>query len=137
MSPIAHVVIITKENHTFDNYFGAFPGVTGVSLPHAIDPHPDQGHGHDAWLKSHGASGVTGSAKTQYTAADIPAYWAFAQQYTLCDNYFTDVASQSEPNQIRRRPASAASARADDYHYHGEARPVPDRPEPLPAHSGP
>ena len=100
MFPIKHVIIITKENHTFDNYFGSFPGTTGVTLPHAKDPHPDQGHGHAAWLKEKGASGVTGAAKTQYLATDIPAYWAFAQQYTLCDNYFTDVASQSEPNHL-------------------------------------
>ena len=99
-SPITHVIIITKENHTFDNYFGAFPGAKGEVLPHAKDPHPDQGHGHDAWLKSKGAGGVTGAAKTQYKSTDFPAYWAFAQQYTLCDNYFTDVASQSEPNHL-------------------------------------
>jgi phospholipase C len=71
-----------------------------VALPHAADPHPDQGHGHDAWLAHGGAAGATGTAKTQYLAADISAYWAFAQQYTLCDNYFTDVASQSEPNHL-------------------------------------
>jgi phospholipase C len=100
MFPIQHVVIITKENHTFDNYFGAYPGAAGTALPHAADPHPDQPHGHDAWLKAHGAGGVTGTSKAQYLATDIPAYWAFAQQYTLCDNYFTDVASQSEPNHL-------------------------------------
>jgi len=100
MFPIQHVVIITKENHTFDNYFGAYPGAAGAALPHAADPHPDQPHGHDAWLKAHGAGGVTGTSKAQYLATDIPAYWAFAQQYTLCDNYFTDVASQSEPNHL-------------------------------------
>jgi len=100
MFPIKHVVIITKENHTFDNYFGAFPGVTGAKLPHAQDPHPDQPHGHDAWLKDGGAGGASGTAKTQYLVTDIPAYWALAQQYTLCDNYFTDVASQSEPNHL-------------------------------------
>jgi phospholipase C len=27
-SPIQHVVIIVKENHAFDNYFGRFPGAT-------------------------------------------------------------------------------------------------------------
>ncbi|HXA35763.1 MAG TPA: alkaline phosphatase family protein [Steroidobacteraceae bacterium] len=100
MVPINHVVIVIKENHTFDNYFGAFPGAAGVALPHAADPHPDQGHGHDAWLAHNGAAGVTGTAKTQYLAADIPSYWALAQQYCLCDNYFTDVASQSEPNHL-------------------------------------
>ena len=40
MYPIKHVVIVTKENHTFDNYFGAFPGVAGVKLGQAADPHP-------------------------------------------------------------------------------------------------
>ena len=29
---IDHVVIIVKENHTFDNYFGTFPGAEGVKL---------------------------------------------------------------------------------------------------------
>ena len=100
MNPIQHVVIVTKENHTFDNYFGRFPGVVGVTLPEAVDPHPDQGHGHGAWLAAKGASGVTGPGRTQYGPTDIPAYWALAQQYTLCDNYFTDVASQSEPNHL-------------------------------------
>jgi len=28
---IKHVVFILKENHTFDNYFGAFPGTDGAS----------------------------------------------------------------------------------------------------------
>src|SRR5690349_4645514 len=27
---IRHVVIIVKENHTFDNYFGQFPGADGA-----------------------------------------------------------------------------------------------------------
>lgn len=30
-TPIEHVIIIIKENHTFDNYFGTFPGVNGVN----------------------------------------------------------------------------------------------------------
>jgi phospholipase C len=28
--PIAHVVLIIKENHAFDNYFGTFPGANGA-----------------------------------------------------------------------------------------------------------
>ena len=30
---IEHVVIIVRENHTFDNDFGRFPGADGASLP--------------------------------------------------------------------------------------------------------
>jgi len=97
MSLIQHVVVIVKENHTFDNYFGAFPGAAGTTLPQASDPHPDQAHDHGAWLR---AGSATGGVRAQYRAADIPAYWALAQQYCLCDQYFTDVASQSEPNHL-------------------------------------
>ncbi len=97
-SPIKHVVIIVKENHTFDNYFGTFPGANGVVLDPAPDPRiPDPPHDHGAWLRRNGPNGAV---RVQYKKADIPAYWAYAQQYTLCDNYFTDVASQSEPNHL-------------------------------------
>ena len=93
-NPIQHVVIIVKENHTFDNYFGTFPGANGVTLPQAPDPQTtDPRHDHVAWLAG-------SSVKTQYKQKDIATYWAYAQQYTLCDNYFTDVASQSEPNHL-------------------------------------
>src|SRR5713226_7315286 len=45
-NPIQHVVIIMLENHTFDNYFGQFPGANGVTLPEQPDPLPsDYGHG--------------------------------------------------------------------------------------------
>jgi phospholipase C len=93
-APIRHVVIIVKENHTFDNYFGTFPGAAGMQLPPAPDPMlVDPPHDHRAWL-------AAGGVRQQYGSGDIPAYWAYAQQYSLCDNYFTDVASQSEPNHL-------------------------------------
>jgi phospholipase C len=100
-SPIQHVVIIVKENHTFDNYFGTFPGANGVALAHASDPiaqtPTDPPHDHRAWMKRNDPNGAV---RQQYTRDDIPAYWAYAQQYTLCDHYFTEVASQSEPNHL-------------------------------------
>jgi phospholipase C len=93
---IEHVVIIVKENHTFDNYFGTFPGANGVTLPPAKDPPPhDQPHDHAAWLNR-----AKDAVQLQYQEADIPAYFAYARQFTLCDNYFTEVASQSEPNHL-------------------------------------
>jgi len=96
-NPIEHVVIIFKENHTFDNYFGTFPGANGMVLPHAADPPAggDPPHSHGAWLNR-----VKGAVRQQYQESDIPAYFAYARQFTLCDNYFTDVASQSEPNYL-------------------------------------
>jgi len=49
-NPIEHVVIIVKENHTFDNYFGTFAGANGAKLPAAKDPPigGDPGHDHTA-----------------------------------------------------------------------------------------
>jgi len=32
-NPIEHIVIIVKENHSFDNYFGSFPGANGAKQP--------------------------------------------------------------------------------------------------------
>ncbi|HEY8846869.1 MAG TPA: alkaline phosphatase family protein, partial [Candidatus Limnocylindrales bacterium] len=29
-TPIEHVVVLMQENHTFDNYFGTFPGAEGI-----------------------------------------------------------------------------------------------------------
>ncbi len=106
-APVKHVVIIVKENHTFDNYFGSFPGAVGEGLPKAADPPqlhpPDPPHDHRAWLKAKSAAqggGKFGGVRQGYGKGDIPAYWAYAQNYVLCDNYYTDVASQSEPNHL-------------------------------------
>jgi phospholipase C len=96
-SPIEHVVILVKENHGFDTYFGKFPGAEGdptlaaAANPPAVDP----SHTHEAWLKR-----ATGAVREQYAEADIPAYWAYARQFTLCDHYFTDVAGPSTPNHL-------------------------------------
>ena len=35
LSDIKHVVILTQENRSFDEYFGTFPGATGFSDPTA------------------------------------------------------------------------------------------------------
>src|SRR2546428_6621321 len=95
--PLAHVVIIVKENHGSDTYFGRFSGVeaapslASAATPPAVDP----SHTHAAWLKR-----ATGAVAQQYGESDIPAYWEYARRYTLCDHYFTDVAGPSTPNHL-------------------------------------
>jgi phospholipase C len=94
---IDHVVIIVKENHTFDNYFGRFPGAEGVKLAKAKNPPlDDPNHRHEAWEQR--KSDV--AHKVQYTEADIPPYFALARQFTLCDHYFSEVAGPSTPNHL-------------------------------------
>jgi phospholipase C len=95
-SPVEHVVIIMKENHTFDNYFGTFPGANGVTMPRSSNPPlRDPNHTHAAWLTRE-----TTSVKEQFVEADIPRYFDYARKFTLCDNYCTDVAGPSTPNHL-------------------------------------
>src|SRR3989440_11845102 len=95
--PIHHVVIIVKENHAFDTYFGRFPGADGdpILAFASAPPSSDHPHTHAAWLNR-----ANIAAKEQYAQANIPNYWRYAQQYTLCDKYFTEVAGPSTPNHL-------------------------------------
>jgi phospholipase C len=36
----------------------------------------------------------------QYLEADIPSYFSYAREFTLCDNYFSEVAGPSTPNHL-------------------------------------
>ena len=103
-SPIQHVVIIVKENHGYDNYFGALPGGNGTTMSRSPNPPPkDPDHRHAAWL-----SRDTTAPRVQFEQADIPHYWSFASEFSLCDNYFTDVAGPSTPNHLMLIMADSA-----------------------------
>src|SRR5438876_11200168 len=112
---IDHVVIIVKENHTFDNYLGTFPGATGDgNLKQARNPPPDDpDHRHQAWEMR-----VSDAIhKVQYKEADIPTYFALARQYTLCDHYFSEVAGPSTPNHLMLICADAPIINNPHHHY--------------------
>ena len=102
--PIEHVVIIFKENHGYDNYFGAFPGGDGVALAESPNPPPqDPDHRHAAWLTRD-----TTAPRVEFPEKDVPIYWEYARKFTLCDNYFTDVAGPSTPNHLMMIMADSA-----------------------------
>jgi phospholipase C len=127
--PIRHVVIIVKENHTFYNYFGRFPGANGdASLVHASDPpKSDHPHDHATWLRR-----ARVAAREQYFKSDIPAYWAYARQYVLCDNYFSDVAGPSTPNHLMLIAAASPVINNPNYRDPANLKPPFDLPS-LPA----
>ncbi len=115
---IDHVVIIVKENHTFDNYFGTFPGVDGARLAAARNPPPaDPPHTHEAWE----ARATDAVHRVQYGEHDIPPYFALARQYTLCDRYFSEVAGPSTPNHLMLIAADSPVINNPHHHY----RPAP------------
>jgi phospholipase C len=137
--PIKHVVVIVKENHTFDNYFGAFPGAEGtlsttgqnlcatpqgnVPCTHAPDaPTHDLCHGHacglvdwdngkmDGWGQPGGSDTGDGLAYAQYGEADIPNYWKYARTFTLGDHFFAGMIGPSMPGHMFTVAAQAGWA---------------------------
>ncbi len=114
-NPIQHVVVIFQENHTFDNYFGTFPGANGIQNDpstvhpfHITGPIVDLCHSTvcaradyddgkmDGFLQAEGSNETFG----YYDQSDIPYYWSLAQNYTLFDNYFTSEMGPSLPNHL-------------------------------------
>ncbi len=142
-TPIKHVIIIFKENRSFDNLFGAYPYGHGdalegnpivkeLSIPDGIlymnievpnypglgylfgytkltyAASPIQQDPGEGWVDYHGDwdygrmdgfvaySGPQSMVYIDYE--QIPFYWDYAEEYVLCDNYFTAVMTESLPN---------------------------------------
>lgn len=123
---IKHIIIIVKENHTFDNYFGTFPGANGAHLNRAPNPPADDpNHRHEAWTAR--ASNL--KYHLQYVKDDIPGYFQLARAFTLCDNYFSEVAGPSTPNHLMLLAAAAPIINNPHHHY----RPNPSDMYDLPS----
>lgn len=109
-TPIQHVVIIMMENHTFDNFFGLFPGANGYTEAHASNPlRSDMSHSAVSTMAAM-TEGFSPQSYVQYTKDDIPNYWSYAQQFGLGDNFFTSMASSSTPNHMAMVAAQSGGA---------------------------
>ena len=123
---IEHIIIVLQENHTFDNYFGTFPGADGTAGKKICIPEIQGSSGcvapdHDTnltpvdmnhnWKSAHadydggkmdGFVYSEGNRETMgyYDGSDLAHYWKAASQYVLCDRYFTSVMSESAPNHL-------------------------------------
>jgi phospholipase C len=129
-SPIKHIVILMLENHSFDNYFGTFPGANGIPSGVCL-PNPAAGK---CTAPYHNPAGFSRDLPHEYAAAvadmnkgkmdgflpseqhackcslteaagysngsDIPSFWQYAQDYTLTDNMFEQVQSWSFPSHV-------------------------------------
>lgn len=124
--PIQHIIFIVKENHTFDDYFGAFPGANGangvgyaringitkvIPLNAAPDAPANYSHlwkaAHTAWdngtmdafnLADPSCGTPPYPCYQQATQSTIPNYWAYSQQFVLNDNTFSSLMGPSFPN---------------------------------------
>ena len=115
---INHIVIIVKENHTFDNYFGTFSGTEGSQLPQAPNPPGfDPDHKHRTWMKRMGNT----QYEEGYREEDIPGYFFLARNFTLCSRYFSEVAGPSTPNHLMLIAADAPIIENPKNHYRPNA----------------
>ena len=55
--------------------------------------------------------------RVQYSEHDIPAYFEYARNFTLCDNYFSEVAGPSTPNHLMLICADAPIINNPAHHY--------------------
>jgi phospholipase C len=129
--PIKHVVFLIKENRTFDNLFGTFPGVNGAAsanddgtirplvrgtdgrlpgdLPHCYVC------GLQAWnygrMDGFDQGGLTTKwAFTRLHRTQLPNYWHWAKQFVLADNFFASAQGPSFPNHLYSIAAQSGGA---------------------------
>jgi phospholipase C len=124
-TPIRHVVVLIRENRTFDSMFSGFPGAesattglrsdgTRVPLRRAPDGDltGDIRHNHEgATMAFHGGrmnwfdrnadlhsdSGSPLAPFVHYPESLIPNYWQYARRYVLCDHFFSTSLAGSSP----------------------------------------
>lgn len=122
-NPIKHLVLLCQENRSFDQYFGYYEHVGSFGFPSGYSQpnrhklafpfhftsysNPDISH---TWSAIHGEwdnGKMDGFVKTDgtetmgyYLRADLPYYYALADSFTLCGNYFCSVLGPTDPNRL-------------------------------------
>ncbi len=128
-TPIQRVIVIMKENHGFDNYFGTYPGADRIpptaSLPNGsggkVYPHwlnttwtPDLPHSRTAMLEDYDGGrndlfaavaerllpGLGNISVGYYDGRQLAYYWSLASSYTLADHYFSSMLGPTDPNRL-------------------------------------
>jgi phospholipase C len=116
-----------QENRSFDNYFGTYPGVNGITSSICIPVNPnasstpcvkpqkltlaqnsvdDMPHTYAASVKAINGGAMNGYISAEgcnmtmgyYDATSIPYYWDYANHFVLSDNTFESALSYSLPN---------------------------------------
>jgi phospholipase C len=124
-SQIKHIVIMVKENRTFDSMFGTFPHADGATTyidlngsRHSLGHEPDSlayDIGHtiqdakvaddsgklDRFVQSSGAiQKGKDVSDAQFYQSDIPNYWTYARRFTLDDHFFSTIMGNSFANHL-------------------------------------
>jgi phospholipase C len=105
-TPLRHLVLLMRENRSFDHYFGHFPGADG--LPADAPVHPattfclhDPPHTESAFHSIAAADQFASpAARIYFTQDQVPLAWALARRFTLCDRYFASVLGPTFGNRL-------------------------------------
>lgn len=87
---IKHIIVLLQENHSFDSLFADYPGAQGQSAPNNCPETITYG--------IHKLGQLNISYYCSYHEQQIPNYWQLARNFTLCDQYFSEVRAPSFPN---------------------------------------
>jgi phospholipase C len=130
--PIEHVVFLIKENRTFDNLFGTFPGSDGVTFGYDDGVRRPLTRGTDGSIGSediphcyvcsrmawnHGKMDGFNQAPvsdrwayTQLRRSQLPNYWHWAKRFVLADRFFASAQGPSFPNHLYAIAAQSGGA---------------------------
>lgn len=124
-TPIQHVIVLVRENRTFDNLFTGFPNAetttfglrhdnSHVTLRRAPDGDlpGDIRHNHAGAINAFRGGAMNGfdlnaqnhsdthnplGPFVHYAESQIPNYWRYARNYVLCDHFYSTTLTQSSP----------------------------------------
>lgn len=140
---IKHIVWIVKENHTFDNLFGRFPGADGTTTAHQGSKVVPLGITPDELMTDLSHTGTTAldgvnngkmnqfyqtpnavqrgenMADSQFRRVEVPNYWRYAQDFTLADHFFSTILASSFPNHLVMMTGSNLDTTGEPYHVGG------------------
>ncbi len=122
---IEHIIYLIQENHSFDNYFGTFPGAEGFPPNLKVPEHPggtptvapfhftlpllhDMNHDPEIARAAVDGGKMDGFIEAErsvdtmgyYDGSDISNYWSYARQFVLMDHYFSSLMGPSLPNHL-------------------------------------
>ncbi len=129
-TPIKHIVTVMQEGHTFDNYFGSYPGAAGppanVCMPVGVAATPcikpfslasrplrDLDHGTTAQRTAYADGAMNGFVRAQsrngvtdnqtmgaYDRSNLSYYWNVADSFVLFDHFFSSSPGGSLANHL-------------------------------------
>ena len=117
-SKIRYVMVLVKENHTFENYFTGFPGAdtsptgklsNGNTYTRPVAPTgplpSDLCHSNHCATRAYSGGSMDGFDLSttgklpfvHYTEQQIPNYWQYARNFVLADHFFSSSLAPSTP----------------------------------------